>query len=336
LWLKWPQRALSCRIIVSGFGCPCASFTRVLEPNRRWSFSTAVDRGYEEDIMGKTTRVQRLKGVSDADLAQTFEAAAATDVPPTTPPAPPVVEDLSLPQAVWPPKDDAPKARVFAKWANGVQAMFFACTKAVQDAIIRNLGVAVQAGEIETQGTSDGKAITPVSATLFETLKAKAETFLASLPIVERGPAAERVKEALGFILLMRDKNPGLDLSAEQAQAELAEKRVKANFFKDGVDFKPAVEQAEEAATSASRVTEDFLIGQLRDKADAAGQDPAAVEAFITDEVSALAEPSHRRFKLIGRIRDLDQLARPAYTPRLPVVGKRRPGDQRARFTRRG
>jgi hypothetical protein len=284
--------------------------------------------------MGKTTRVPRLRGVSDAALAETFEAAVAVDVPPA-PPAPPV-EDLSLPQAVWPEKVDTPKARVFAKWADGVQVMFFACAKAVQDAIIRNLGVAVQAGEIETQGVSDGKADTPVSTTLFIELKAKAVAFLASLPIVDRGLAAERVKEALGFILLMQDKNPGLDLSAEQVQAELAEKRVKANFFRDSVDFKPAVEQAEEAATSASRVTEDFLIGQLRDKADAAGQDPAAVEAFITDEVSALAEPSHRRFKLIGRIRDLDQLTRPAYTPR-PANSRPAGHDpKRARFTRRG
>ena len=334
MWLKWPQRALSCRIIVSGFGCPCASFTRVLEPNRRWSFSTAVDRGYEEDIMGKTARVQRLKGVSDADLAQTFEAAVAVDVP-VAPPAPPV-EDLSLPQAIWPKQDDTPKARVFAKWADGVQTMFFACAKAVQDAIIRNLAVAVQAGEVQTNGVSDSKAITPVSVNLFETLKAKAEAFLASLPIVDRGLAAERVKEALGFILYMQEKNQSLDLSAEQTQAELAEKRVKVNFFADGVDFKPAVLQAEEAAKSASQVTEDFLIGQLRDKAEAGGQDEVAVELFIAEKVMTLLSPSDRRYVIIGRIRDLDQLARPAYTPRATTARPAGHDPKRARFTRRG
>ncbi len=283
--------------------------------------------------MGKTTRngVPKIKE-DDAALGAQFEAAVVADAPPA--PLAPPVEDLSLPLAVWPEKVDAPKARVFAKWSDGVMDMFRACTKAVQDAIIRNLAVAVQAGEVPTNGVSDGKAITPVSAELFGELKAKAETFLASLPIVDRGLAAERVKEALGFVLMMADKNPGLDLAPEKAQAELAEKRIRTSFFTDGVDFRPAVEQAEEAAQSASRVTEDYLIGQVRDKADAAGQDPAAVEAFIADEVVNISDPSGRRFKLIGRIRDLDQLARPAYTPR-PATARVSHDAKRARFDRR-
>jgi hypothetical protein len=283
--------------------------------------------------MAKRDRVKRIQD-SDENLAATFEAAVVADTPPA-PPAPPV-EDLSLPQAVWPEKTDAPKARVFAKWGVGVMDMFRACIKPVQDAIIRNLAVAVQAGEIATDGTSDGKAVTPVSATLFAELKAKAEAFLSSLPITDRGLAADKVKEALGFILLMQEKNPGLDLGLEKTQAELAEKRVRKNFFVDGVDFKPAIKQAEEAAQSASETTENFLVDQLRDKAADAGQGDVEVSAFI-DEVTNLANPSDRRYRLIGRIFELETLLRPAFTPRPATSrpGYRRPGDPRARFSAR-
>lgn len=282
--------------------------------------------------MGKTTRngVPKIKA-DDAALAATFEAAVAAETPPA-PPAPPV-EDLSLPLAVWPEKVDTPKARIFARWGDGVADMFRSCAKAVQDAIIRNLAVAVSAGEVPTNGVSDGKAITPVSATLFAELRAKAETFLASLPIVDRGLAAERVKEAQAFVVLMAEKNPGLDLAPELYQADLAFRRVSRNFLIEGVDFKPAVEQAEDAAKSASRVTEDFLAGQVRAKAEEAGQDSEAVEKVI-GQILASGDPSDRRNALLSQLFAFKKLTQEISFSR-PTTARVSHDAKRARFDRR-
>ena len=282
--------------------------------------------------MGKT-RVPRLSGVSDAALAEQFAVAVAADVPPT-PPAP-LVEDLSLPQAVWPPQDDAPKARIFAEWADGVMDLFRACAEDVQKAIVRNLAAAAQAGKIATTGTSDGKAITPVSATLFAEMKAKAEVFLASLPIVDRGLAAERVKTAGAFVALMATKNPNLDLTAETTAAELAEKRVRVNFLTKGVDFRPAIEQADAAAAASGRLVEEHLVGQFRDKANEAGQSDDVIATILAD-IAKLESPADRRYKLVGQIVGLTKLLEPMSFIR-PANSRPAGHDpKRARFTRRG